>query len=74
MVVTSVAPAGVQWFMPSLLVNGFCHVSLLRPAQRWLLNSEGSLVGPTSQIRLWDRLIASYADGAITLRLLMQLE
>jgi len=68
-VVTSIAPAGVQWFMPSLLVNGFCHVSLLRPAQRWSLDSEGSLVGPTSQIRLWDRLTASYVDGAITLSL-----
>jgi len=61
-VVTSVAPAGVQWFMPSLLLNGFCHVSLLRPAQRWLLDPRegGSLIGGAGgRIRVGDRLIGS---------------
>ena len=65
--VTSVVAAGVQWFMPSLLINGFCHVSRLRPAQRWSLDSEGALVGPAHRIRLWDRLTASCADGAMIL-------
>lgn len=67
-VVTSVAPAGVQWFMPSLLLNGFCHVSRLRPAQRWSLDPTGALTGLSKQIRLWDRLTATFIDGAMTLR------
>ena len=59
-VVTSVAPAGVQWFMPSLLLNGFCHVSLLRPAQRFLIGPDGSLVGGAGgRIRMGDRLMVS---------------
>jgi exoribonuclease R len=65
--VTSVAAAGVQWFMPSLLLNGFCHVSRLQPAQRWLLDSTGALAGLSKQIRLWDRLTATFIDGAMTL-------
>ena len=38
-VITSVNAAGVQWFMPSMLLNGFCHVSMLRPSQRWTFDS-----------------------------------
>jgi ribonuclease R len=31
--VTSVSKAGVQWFMPSLSLNGFTHISQLQPKQ-----------------------------------------
>jgi exoribonuclease R len=68
-VVTSVAAAGVQWFMPSLLLNGFCHVSMLRPARRWNFNPEtGSLYADLWRIRVGDRLIGSVSGpGQITL-------
>ena len=65
-VVTSIAAAGIQWFMPSLLLNGFCHVSNLRPVQRWLMvpieggSGSGSLVGGAgARIRVGDRLNAT---------------
>jgi exoribonuclease-2 len=68
-VVTSVAAAGVQWFMPSVLLNGFCHVSMLRPARRWNFNPEtGSLYADLWRIRVGDQLIGSVAGpGQITL-------
>ena len=37
--ITSVHRAGVQWFMPSLSLNGFSHVSTLDPSQFWALRS-----------------------------------
>ena len=58
-IVTSVAPAGVQWFMPSILLNGFSHVSQLLPAQRWLLDPRqgSSLVGASGKrVRVGDEL------------------
>jgi len=58
-IVTSVAAAGVQWFMPSILLNGFCHVSKLLPAQRWLLDPRqgGALAGASGKrIRVGDEL------------------
>lgn len=33
--ITSVAPAGVQWYMPEYLLNGFTHVSKIGAGQRW---------------------------------------
>ena len=58
--VTSVVAAGVQWFMPSLLLNGFCHVSMLRPAQRWNFASisGGTLYAGAVRICVGDRLTA----------------
>ena len=41
--ITDVKPAGVLWFMPSLMLNGFCHVSMLRPSQYWNLGASPSL-------------------------------
>jgi len=35
--ITDVKPAGVLWFMPSLMLNGFSHISMLRPRQYWRL-------------------------------------
>jgi ribonuclease R len=37
-VVTSVSKAGVQWFMPSLSLNGFTHISQLQPKQFYNFN------------------------------------
>lgn len=37
--ITSVHKAGVQWFMPSLSLNGFSHVSTLDPSQFWALRA-----------------------------------
>jgi ribonuclease R len=47
-VVTSVAAAGVQWFMPSLLLNGFCHVSNFEPKQYWKFIDQ-KLVGASNE-------------------------
>jgi hypothetical protein len=33
--ITSVAAAGVQWYMPDLLLNGFTHVSKIGIGMRW---------------------------------------
>lgn len=33
--ITSVAPAGVQWYMPEYLLNGFTHVSKIGDGVRW---------------------------------------
>ncbi len=37
---TDVKRAGVMWYMPSLLLNGFTHVSGLVPSQFWTFNEE----------------------------------
>jgi len=56
--ITSVHRAGVQWFMPSLSLNGFSHVSTLDPTQFWALRS-GSvqpeyLQGAVEAVRVGD--------------------
>jgi exoribonuclease R len=62
-IVTSVAAAGVQWFMPSILLNGFCHVSQLLPAQRWLKECS-SLVGASGKrIQLGNTLSVTVAGS-----------
>jgi len=42
--ITDVKPAGVLWFMPSLMLNGFCHISMLRPVQYWNLTEGGHTI------------------------------
>ena len=49
--VTGIAKAGVQWFMPSLSLNGFCHVSCLEPAQYWSLSND-RLQGATTSVEV----------------------
>ena len=56
--ITSVHKAGVQWFMPSLSLNGFSHVSTLVPSQFWALRA-GSvqpeyLQGSVEAVRVGD--------------------
>ena len=48
--ITDVKAVGVLWFMPSLMLNGFCHVSMLRPRQFWSL-SQDSLGGAIDSLR-----------------------
>jgi len=52
--ITDVKMAGVLWFMPSLMLNGFCHVTMVRPSQYWQLAKDaltGSSAG-ANMIRL----------------------
>lgn len=42
--ITDVKPAGVLWFMPSLMLNGFCHISMLRPMRYWNLLGGGHTI------------------------------
>jgi ribonuclease R len=48
--ITDVKAAGILWFMPSLMLNGFCHISMVRPRQYWSL-SDDCLVGAVDTIR-----------------------
>jgi exoribonuclease R len=71
-IVTSIAAAGVQWFMPSILLNGFCHVSKLLPAQRWLMDlREGcALVGASGKrIRIGDELAVTVSGSPTDVQL-----
>ena len=58
--VTNVSKAGIMWFMPSLSLNGFLHVTELAPTQYWKFEND-TLVGTTSGsvIKLGDKLIAN---------------
>lgn len=54
--VTGVAKSGILWFMPSLNLNGFIHLSSLEPKQYWMLD-QGALSGNCgSNINVGDRL------------------
>lgn len=39
--ITGISTAGVLWYMPEYSLNGFCHVSQLLPAQRWVYEVGG---------------------------------
>ena len=58
--VTNVSKAGIMWFMPSLSLNGFVHVTELAPTQYWKFEND-TLLGTTSGsvIKLGDKLIAN---------------
>lgn len=54
--ITGLSAAGVLWYMPEYSLNGFCHVSQLLPAQRWVHEGEGAaatLVGADSGVRFF---------------------
>ena len=55
---TGIHRAGVQWFMPSMSLNGFSHVSTLEPKQYWALRSPPGqldyLQGAVSVLRVGD--------------------
>ena len=52
---TDVKAVGIQWFLPALSLNGFAHVSTLRPQQRWSFQDD-TLVGGSQRIQLGSRL------------------
>jgi len=70
-VVTSVTSAGVQWFMPSVLLNGFCHVSKLEPPRRWSLATAGFLYSDMWRVRVGDRLPASVTGSGPDIQLIL---
>jgi len=54
---TDVKKAGIMWFIPSLLLNGFSHVSTLQPKQFWRFDERTShLLGSTGTLKLGDEL------------------
>ena len=61
--ITDVSRAGVLWYCPDYMLNGFTHVSKLYPAGRWTLQSEGEThllvhanAPETMHIRVGDRM------------------
>ena len=51
--ITDVKKVGVMWFMPSLSLNGFTHISNLSPKQFWSWNEEEQyLVGTKTSHKL----------------------
>jgi len=48
---SSITKSGILWFMPKLLLDGFLHISLLLPKQRWTFIDD-TLVGSETNIIL----------------------
>jgi ribonuclease R len=59
--VTGVSKSGILWFMPSLSLNGFVHVSSIEPRQYWVYDGI-SLNGSDVRISVGDRLHANVCD------------
>jgi len=55
--VTGVSKAGILWFMPSLSMNGFIHISALEPKQFWAYDKD-TLFGLKESIRVGDKMMA----------------
>jgi exoribonuclease R len=73
---TSVKKSGVMWFMPSLSLNGFTHVSGLRPTQYWKWNQDKeTLEGKHVQFYLGKQCIGTIQDiDPITFTIKMNIE
>ena len=71
---TDVKPVGIQWFLPALSLDGFTHVSALKPAQRWAFQDE-TLSGSTGHpIRLGSLLQGRVAEvNPVTLSITLTL-
>jgi exoribonuclease R len=72
-VITGISPAGVQWYEPILLINGFTHVSAIGDGTRWffeagILKGDGCelCVGSTVAV---DRLDYDFSTGVYAARL-----
>jgi ribonuclease R len=59
--VTGVSKSGILWFMPSLSLNGFTHVSNIEPVQYWTYDGN-SLNGNNVKISVGDKLQASVTN------------
>jgi ribonuclease R len=51
--------SGVYWFLPSLSLDGFAHISTLLPRQYWSMSESDELVGATTTIRVGDAFYAT---------------
>ncbi len=61
--VTDTKKAGIMWFIPSLLLNGFSHVATLQPPQFWgYREAMNYLVGAARTIGLGDIVDAKLSD------------
>jgi len=61
--VTDVKSAGIMWFIPSLLLNGFSHVATLQPSQFWAYqNALNHLTGASRTVGLGDALDATLSE------------
>jgi ribonuclease R len=56
--VTGVSRAGILWFMPSLSLNGFLHISLLEPKQFWFYDND-TLFGSKESVKIGDKMTAT---------------
>ena len=50
---------GVYWFLPSLSLDGFAHISTLSPRQYWSSSGDGELTGAATRIRVGDAFYAT---------------
>jgi hypothetical protein len=61
--VTDVKKAGIMWFIPSLLLNGFSHVATLQPPQFWAYqDAMNHLTGAARTLGLGDALDATLSN------------
>ena len=51
--ITGVAPAGVMWYEPTLLINGFTHVSAVGDGIRWSFE-DGVLLSADQKLKVGD--------------------
>jgi exoribonuclease R len=62
--VTGVSKSGILWFMPSLSLNGFVHVTSIEPSQYWVFDGS-SLNGNSVKISLGDKLQATVTNVSL---------
>jgi len=73
--VTGINANGIIWFMPSLSLNGFCHVSNFEPKQYWKFIDQ-KLVGASNEIGMGNKLNSKVKEinkitGEITLNIII---
>jgi ribonuclease R len=72
--VTGVSKSGIMWFMPSLSLNGFIHVSLLEPKQYWNYNEIDGVLEGSRIIKIGDKIDVTvdsidFIKGVVNLKL-----
>lgn len=50
---------GIYWFLPSLSLDGFAHISTLLPRQFWAAPGDDTLVGASTTVRVGDAFCAT---------------
>lgn len=54
--ITGINPSGILWFMPSLCINGFLHISKLTPKQYWKFTNNKLIGESDREFNLYDKL------------------